>query len=121
MKASTHIGFAGLLYLVLLTTAGVGLTTLNVLAVAVAAVIPDIDSGASLVGRVFPPVTRGIERRYGHRTLTLSLLMVFCIALLSLVPLLAGIDVFACVIVGYASHPLLDTCTPNGVRLFYPF
>ena len=121
MKASTHIGFAGLLYLVLLTTAGVGLTTLNVLAVAVAAVIPDIDSGASLVGRVFPPVTRGIERRYGHRTLTHSLLMVFCIALLSLVPLLAGIDVFACVIVGYASHPLLDTCTPNGVRLFYPF
>jgi len=121
MKATTHIGFAGLLYLILLTTAGVGLTALNALAVATAAVIPDIDSGASLVGRVFPPLTRAIERKFGHRTLTHSLSVVLCLALLSLVPLLAGIDVFACVILGYASHLILDTCTPNGVRLFYPF
>jgi hypothetical protein len=41
--------------------------------------------------------------------------------LLVLLPLMAGIDLFACFIVGYVSHPLLDTCTPNGVRLFYPF
>ncbi len=121
MKATTHIGFAEILYLVLLTTAGVGFTALNAFAIAVAAVLPDIDSGASIVGRVFPPLTRAIERRFGHRTLTHSILVVLCIALLSLVPLLAGIDVFACIILGYASHPILDTCTPNGVRLFYPF
>ena len=121
MKASTHIGFAGFLYLLLLTTAGVGLTVLNALAVSVASVLPDIDTGSSFVGRVLPPLTRFLERRFGHRTLTHSFPFAAFLFLLFLVPLLAGIDLFACVLVGYVSHPLLDTCTPNGVRLFYPF
>jgi membrane-bound metal-dependent hydrolase YbcI (DUF457 family) len=121
MKASTHVGFAGLVYLVLLTPAGVRPTALNSLAVAVASVLPDIDSGASYIGRVVPLLTRFLERRYGHRTLTHSLPFLAFLVILSLVPLLAGIDLFACVLVGYASHPFLDTCTPAGVRLFYPF
>ena len=121
MKASTHVGFAGLVYLVLLTPAGVRPTVLNSLAVAAASVLPDIDSGSSSIGRLFPPLTRFLERRYGHRTLTHSLAFVALLVMISLVPLLAGIDLFACVLVGYASHPFLDTCTPAGVRLFYPF
>ena len=121
MKASTHMGFAGLLYLLLLTTAGVGLTVLNALAVTVGSVLPDIDTGASFVGRVLPPITRFLERRFGHRTLTHSLTFAALLLLLFLVPLMAGIDLFACLLVGYVSHALLDTCTPNGVRLFYPF
>jgi membrane-bound metal-dependent hydrolase YbcI (DUF457 family) len=121
MKASTHVGFAELLYLLLLTTAGVRLTPLNALAVAASSVVPDIDSGSSYVGRVVPPVTRFLERRVGHRTLTHSLPFAAFLLLLLLVPLLAGIDLAACVLLGYVSHPFLDTCTPNGVRLFYPF
>ena len=121
MIASTHVGFAGFLYLLLLTTAGVGLTALNALAVMVASVLPDIDTGASIIGRVLPPLTRLIERKFGHRTLTHSLPFAALLLLLFLLPLLAGIDLFACFFVGYVSHPLLDTCTPNGVRLFYPF
>jgi inner membrane protein len=62
-----------------------------------------------------------IERKFGHRTLTHSLPFAAFLLLLFLLPLLAGIDLFACFFVGYVSHPLLDTCTPNGVRLFYPF
>ncbi|HEX7573122.1 MAG TPA: metal-dependent hydrolase [Bacteroidota bacterium] len=121
MKASTHVGFAGLLYLLLLTTAGVGLTALNALAVTVGSVLPDIDTGSSFIGRVLPPLTRFIERRFGHRTVTHSLPFAALLSLLFLVPLMAGIDLFACLLVSYVSHPLLDTCTPNGVRLFYPF
>jgi inner membrane protein len=121
MKATTHMGFAGLLYLLLLTTAGVGLTVLNVLAVTVASVLPDIDTGSSLIGRVIPPVTRYLERRFGHRTLTHSLPFAALLSFLFLPPILAGIDPFPCLLVGYVSHPLLDTCTPNGVRLFFPF
>ncbi|HTY58755.1 MAG TPA: metal-dependent hydrolase [Bacteroidota bacterium] len=121
MKATTHVGFAELLYLVLLTSAGVGLTLLNTLVVAVASILPDIDSGATTIGRLVPPVTRFLERRFGHRTLTHSILCIAVLVLLFLVPLLAGIDLFACIILGYASHPVLDTCTRNGVRLFYPF
>jgi len=30
-------------------------------------------------------------------------------------------DIYICCIIGYASHPLLDTATINGVKLFYPF
>jgi inner membrane protein len=120
MKASTHIGFAGFLYLLLLTTAGVGLTALNAIAVTVGSVMPDIDTGASFIGRVLPPLTRFLERRFGHRTLTHSLPFAALLSLLFLVPLMAGIDLFACLLVGYVSHLLLDTCTPNGVRLFYP-
>ena len=121
MRATTHMGFAGLLYLLLLTPAGIGLTALNALAVTAASVLPDIDSGSTFTGRVIPPLTRFLERRFGHRTLTHSLPFAAFLSLLFLVPMLAGLEVFACVIVGYISHPLLDTCTPNGVRLFYPY
>jgi inner membrane protein len=121
MKASTHMGFAGFLYLLLLTTAGVGLTGVNALAVTVASVLPDIDTGSSFIGRVLPLLTRFIERRFGHRTLTHSLPFAALLSVLFLVPLLAGIDLFACLLAGWVSHSLLDTCTPNGVRLFYPF
>ncbi|HMK38204.1 MAG TPA: metal-dependent hydrolase, partial [Bacteroidota bacterium] len=62
-----------------------------------------------------------IERRFGHRTLTHSLTFAAFLFLLCLIPLLAGIDLSACALLGYVSHCLLDTCTPNGVRLFYPF
>ena len=121
MKATTHVGFAELLYLLLLTTAGIGVTPVNGLAVAAASVIPDIDTGASTIGRAVPPLTRFIERRYGHRTLTHSLPFAGLLFLLLLVPIMAGIDPCTCAIAGYCSHLLLDTCTPNGVRLFYPF
>jgi hypothetical protein len=30
-------------------------------------------------------------------------------------------DFYSCFLVGYASHPFLDTMTVNGVKLFYPF
>ena len=121
MKASTHVSFAELLYLLLLTTAGIGVTPLNGIAVAAASVIPDIDTGASAVGRVVPPLTRFVERRFGHRTLTHSLPFAGLLLLLLLVPIMAGIDPCACVMAGYLSHIFLDTCTLNGVRLFYPF
>jgi membrane-bound metal-dependent hydrolase YbcI (DUF457 family) len=121
MKASTHVGFAELLYLLLLTTAGIGVTPLNGLAVAAASVIPDIDTGASAVGRAIPPLTRFVERRFGHRTLTHSLPFTGLLLLLLLVPITAGSDACTCAMAGYLSHLLLDTCTPNGVRLFYPF
>jgi membrane-bound metal-dependent hydrolase YbcI (DUF457 family) len=121
VKASTHIGCAELAYLVLLTTAGVRLGPLNAAAVAVSSLLPDIDSGSSRIGGVVPVLTRYIERKVGHRTLTHSLPFMAFLSLLLLVPLLEGYDVAACIIAGYASHPLLDTCTPNGVRLFYPF
>ena len=113
MKATTHAGFAALVYLLFLTTAGIALSPLNAAIVACAAVLPDVDTGGSRAGRVCPPLTRFLERRFGHRTLTHSLLMMGILGLILLVPVLLGSDAAACFLLGYASHPFLDTCTPK--------
>lgn len=121
MKGTTHVGFAGLMYLVLFTTAGVSLSAGNAAALAFASVLPDIDTGGSRIGRICPPLTRFLERRFGHRTLTHSLLLITILSLVLLVPILLGSELAASFLLGYATHPFLDTCTPNGVRLFFPF
>ncbi len=120
MTAPTHISFAALVYLVLLTSAGVPLTLLNATATALASLLPDIDTGASIAGRLFPSLSRRIERRCGHRTLTHSLPFSLAVAV-CLAPL-AFLDrgIYIVIMVGYVSHPLLDSCTVTGVRLLYP-
>lgn len=120
MTAPTHISFAGFLYLLLLTSAGVPLGIFNGITVLVASVLPDIDTGASTIGRLLPWASRRLERRFGHRTLTHSLPFTAALAVV-LIPLAAiDTDIYACFLAGYASHPLLDSCTVTGVRLLYP-
>jgi inner membrane protein len=121
MIAPTHITFAEFIYLLILTTTGIALSPINTIAIGVASLLPDIDTEASRVGRVVPFLSRRIEKRFGHRTLTHSLLFILLIATVSLPILFIDIDLYVCLLVGYASHPFLDTMTINGVRLFYPF
>ena len=52
--ASTHITFAEFIYLLLLTTTGVVLNATNAIIIAFAAVLPDIDTAASIIGRTSP-------------------------------------------------------------------
>ena len=128
MIAPTHITFAEFIYLLILTTTGVPLNVANGLAVAIASVLPDVDTEASTIGKILPFISRRIERRYGHRTLTHSIL--FCV-LLSIVTLpllwlelfhrLVGSNLLVCLLCGYISHPLLDTMTIHGTKLLYPF
>jgi|GEM_PF-1335259 len=121
MTAPTHIAFAELLYLLILTTTGVALTVPNALLIAVSSVLPDIDTGASRIGRFLPFVSFTLERRFGHRTFTHSLACVFLFSLLLSPLCLIGRDIYTCLVMGYLSHPLLDTGTVNGTKLFYPF
>jgi len=121
MTAPTHITFAEFVYLLLLTTLGVRLNILNVAIVAVSSLLPDIDTTYSPLGRVVPFVSRWLERRIGHRTLTHSALLISGLALI-LIPLYEfNRDIYICFMTGLASHPFLDTMTVNGVRLFSPF
>lgn len=121
MTAPTHVSFAGFVYLLLLTTTGVALSLPNALTIGFAALLPDIDTGASTIGRLAPAVSRAIERRFGHRTLTHSALCIAGLAV-ALLPLLAlDSDLYACILTGYATHPFLDTMTVTGVKLFHPF
>ncbi|MGA9116797.1 MAG: metal-dependent hydrolase, partial [Bacteroidota bacterium] len=121
MTAPAHISFGWLVYLVLLTPAGVRLSLLNGLVITAASLLPDLDTEASGIGRTLPFLSRFLEHRWGHRTLTHSLPFMGLLALV-LSPLLAHEgDLYACIMAGYASHPFLDSMTVNGVRMFYPF
>jgi inner membrane protein len=120
MTGPTHISFAEFLYLLLLTTAGVSLSATHAAVVALASILPDLDTGSSAAGRVLPWVAAWVERTWGHRTLTHSLLFVAGLSVL-LIPLaMWDAGLYACFLTGYASHPFLDTMTVSGVRLFYP-
>jgi membrane-bound metal-dependent hydrolase YbcI (DUF457 family) len=121
MIAPTHITFAGFVYLLLLTTTGVALSVVNALVIALAAILPDVDTGASIVGKTMPFFSRRIERRFGHRTLTHSIPFVAALAILLLPLLILNKDLYLCLVIGYAAHPFLDSMTVNGVKLFYPF
>lgn len=121
MTAPTHITFAEFVYLLLLTTTGVALSALNALVIALSSIIPDIDTAASFVGRAFPFVSKRLERKFGHRTLTHSAALIVSLAIVLSPIYFLFPDLYACFLIGYASHPFLDTMTVHGVKLFYPF
>ena len=83
------------------------------------ALLPDIDTTSSIVGRLFYPFAKHIEGEYGHRTITHSLIAIItvCVICVSLFDFLAfGVWL----LVGYVSHIVLDMVVGDGVPLFYP-
>ena len=84
--------------------------------------LPDVDTRASTLGRLVSPLSGTIERRWGHRTATHAYLGQCTFALLAL-PLLFGMGkpLYLAALIGYMSHPFLDTMTVEGVRLFWPW
>lgn len=83
--------------------------------------LPDIDTSTSLVGSVAFPVSRWIEARYPHRSITHSFLATGVIALLSL-PLYfyLGYKPWIALFAGHLVAIFSDTFTRKGVQLFYP-
>ena len=71
---------------------------------AVASLLPDIDLPPARIGRLFGFVSGPLERRFGHRTLTHSALVLLAVAALA-APLLAVQPLyFWAVVGGYWSH-----------------
>ena len=88
-------------------------------AAAAGALIPDICHTGSTIGKKLPVLSKIISMVFGHRTFTHSLAFLGLAAwLMSALPL--HIDVVLGIIVGMASHLLLDGMTKNGIKLFYP-
>jgi inner membrane protein len=88
------------------------------------ATLPDIDHPRSPIGRLFLPLSRYLNSRHGHRTLTHSLLG------LGVFWLAAGLleqamwqsqKLTAVAVIAMVSHILFDMVTLQGVILFYPF
>ena len=73
MTLGTHVAFASVLYLGGATLFGYPPDAIGWVLAAVASVLPDLDLPPSKIGRLFWFVSVPLERRFGHRTLTHSL------------------------------------------------
>jgi|GEM_PF-361034 len=121
MIAPTHVAFATFLSALLGAIVNIVLSPLALSFAALGSLFPDIDTTASFIGRIFSPIALSLERRFGHRTITHSLLgmMVFALIFISLV-FFRNKLFFICLILGYLSHILIDALNKSGVPLFYP-
>jgi len=83
-----------------------------------ASALPDLDKRSGLVGRVVPPLSAWLEYRFGHRTLTHSLLVQVLVATAGFLFLPLGYGLaLSC---GLVSHAFLDGLTPAGVAWLWP-
>lgn len=148
MLAPTHSVFSIFLTLSILAVFGIKLSlhwTILVCAV-LGALLPDIDIPKSFIGRIFFFISKPIERRYGHRTITHSLLgwfmasllfaLVLAIIYFAIAKTRLGLSLpmhimpyvslalikrwLAAFSIGYLSHLILDMFNPRGVQMFYP-
>ena len=89
-----------------------------------AAQLPDIDHTKSIIGLTFYPIAKYLNRSYGHRTITHSLVALILLSLLAGMAsnYFAGHRTHGTIFfLAYLSHLVLDMTTVQGVPLFYPF
>lgn len=89
-----------------------------------ASTLADIDVPASLWGRTFKPLSKAINRRFGHRTLTHSLLFMALLwgAVAGAMEVIGSEAPYPTVfLLAYSSHLIFDMMTVQGVPLFYPY
>ena len=95
-----------------------------VMAVAIAASqIPDIDTSTSSIGQILWPISRWIEKRYPHRSVTHSLLFTIFLGVISIAlwyKYQIDIKVLAALPIGHLAACFSDTCTKQGVQLLWP-
>jgi inner membrane protein len=96
------------------------------IAVTVAAsLLADVDHTRSIPGKIFYPLAKWLDKKYGHRTVTHCLL--FYLAAVAVVGifemlLFPGQRVYTLFFaLGYGSHLIFDMCTRQGIPLFMPF
>ena len=120
MTAPTHTSFGLLFILSLGLLIGVTLNpTIAVFAI-VGALLPDIDTPKSALGRLLRPLAVHFERHFGHRQATHSLLALGLLALATAPLIYIQRFWFLALLSGYFSHLIIDTTNKSGVPLFFP-
>jgi len=136
MTAPTHIvaGISAMSFISLLIPA-YKLNLTHIIVGAIFALLPDVDNPRSFIGRLLFFISNPIDRKYGHRTITHSLLGTFIVAacvffvLYVLSPshctdamlcVSANISIAATVTIAYFSHIFFDSMTKQGVLIYYP-
>jgi inner membrane protein len=89
---------------------------------AVASQIPDIDTSGSVPGRIFYPISRWLESRYPHRSITHSFLAtgLVAIALLPLILFWGQSAYYLALVIGYWMGWFGDVFSKSGVAAFFP-
>lgn len=86
----------------------------------IGAIIPDICHGGSKIGRKLKVLSKVINTLFGHRSFTHSLLFLVLMGVL-LNSFVDNESIVLGILVGMASHYILDMATKNGIKLLYPF
>jgi inner membrane protein len=123
MMAKTHLVLG-------ITITSLALSTADPLTLGLAAVatqLPDVDTSRSLTGRILLPISRFLEHRFPHRTITHSFLVTALIALLAwplrwcaLPAPTTGIALWQALVIGYLFGWFGDAFTKQGVAAFWP-
>jgi len=120
MRAPTHASFSILFILSIGLLLGITLNP-GVAAFAIlGALLPDIDTPKSTIGRFLYPIAAYIERKTGHRQATHSLLALVTLGLITAPLISVNIFCWIALLSGYLSHLMIDTVNKSGVPLFYP-
>ncbi|MGE8037263.1 hypothetical protein B1B04_04095 [Lysinibacillus sp. KCTC 33748] len=85
----------------------------------IGALLPDICHGGSKIGRKLPIISKIVNTMFGHRSFTHSLLFLFLVGML-LHTFIPYKSISLGILLGMASHILLDMGTKKGVKLFFP-
>jgi membrane-bound metal-dependent hydrolase YbcI (DUF457 family)/biotin carboxyl carrier protein len=119
VKAATHAAFAGLCG-VIAQGMGTNLELDTSAALVIGSLLPDIDTTQSGLGKIIKPVSRLIERRFGHRTITHSFLGALLFQVIASPLYWLNPRAFWMLFMGVMSHLILDTWNIIGVPLLYP-
>lgn len=87
---------------------------------ALCAILPDIDHPRSALGILFFPVSKWINRKYGHRTVTHSLKFLVAVSLAAAPLIFIDLMLWLAVPLGIFAHLMSDGMTVSGVPLLYP-
>ncbi|MEM6398785.1 MAG: metal-dependent hydrolase [Cyanobacteria bacterium P01_D01_bin.116] len=82
--------------------------------------LPDLDTSTSLIGQICFPISRWIEKRYPHRSLTHSFLATGAIAVCCIPLWQFGWKYWAALPLAHLITCFADTFTKQGVQLFFP-
>ena len=123
MTAPTHISFAILCYFIIIALTQGIISLFGVGVLTIGALLPDIDTPKSFLGRIFFFVSHKIESKLGHRTITHSIIFVCFIYLVCSAILLKFPQykyLLTPFMIGIISHIMLDTVNKQGPLLLYP-
>ena len=120
MRATTHASFGTLFILGIGLLLGITINPAIAVFTAIGALLPDLDTPKSIIGRFLYPIAAYIERKFGHRQATHSLLALLILGLITAPLIYVNLFCWIALLSGYLSHLLIDTTNKSGVPLFYP-